>query len=172
MAGQAGMAPGRRNQLRAAGLALKQCGYKVAMIGFGRNRRTRSHSRWTGGPRMALTKTSGIASPEEAATAVFGPISRNVTDLKTWARLSPQKFVRSQTQIARWSPEAKGRSISAHEAFSAFGLASAEPACRQHERSHCPEGLRCSDGSPDEARSHWLHEAAGSGQGQCSARGP
>ena len=70
---------------------------------------------------MALTRTSGIASPEEAATAVFGPISRNVTDLKTWARLSPQKFVRSQTQIARWSPEAKGQSISAHEAFSAFG---------------------------------------------------
>lgn len=55
------------------------------------------------------------------AAQVFGLASAE-QDLRVAASMSRVQFVRSQDELALWSPKATGRVLSAREAFSAFGF--------------------------------------------------
>lgn len=65
----------------------------------------------------------GIAASDSAPAIaeVFGPAARGVSDIHAWARNSMQVFVRNQTHVARWTPQATGKRLSAFEALDAFG---------------------------------------------------
>lgn len=70
---------------------------------------------------MALKQTGTAVPDASTLAAVFGDAGREVKDIRTWAKQSTQTFVRSQTQVARWSEGAKGKALSAYEALEAFG---------------------------------------------------